>query len=451
MLKGYGGVIVTYTDNTYGVDSFSTPADAIIKVVGVGGGGTNAINRMVEDGVKGVEFVAINTDAKALTISNADVKIHIGEQCTRGLGAGADPAVGRKAAEEDVDFIADAIKGADMIFITVGEGGGTGTGAAPVVAKISKESGALTVGVVTRPFNFEGKRRSEQAQNGIENLMKEVDSLIVIPNERLLQMDQEDMSVVEAFRCADGILRAGVQGITDLIKNTGVINLDFADVRSVLSNSGTAIMGIGSASGENRTTRATEMAMSSPILERSITGAMGVLINIQSGTDLGIKETENAVKMVKNEAAADANIIYGHDIDDRFGDEVIVTIIAAGFKDVDPTKEQKTKLAIPVQTNAAPAVKRSIPEDVHDDLKDQQVAEEPVPVAIDVVEQTYAAKPLRGGAHGAQPQHDAHSVSYSEEIPPYVGGENPYENPSLDIPTTEDGRSDDLDIPDFLR
>ena len=448
MLKLYGGVKVTYSDNTYGAE-FVTPADAIIKVVGVGGGGTNAINRMVEDGVKGVEFVAINTDAKALTISNADVKIHIGEQCTRGLGAGADPAVGRKAAEEDIEYIQDAVKGADMIFITVGEGGGTGTGAAPVVAKISKESGALTVGVVTRPFNFEGKRRSEQAQQGIENLMKEVDSLIVIPNERLLQMDQDDMSVVEAFRCADGILRAGVQGITDLIKNTGVINLDFADVRSVLSNSGTAIMGIGSASGENRTTRATEMAMSSPILERSITGAMGVLINIQSGTDLGIKETENAVKMVKNEAAADANIIYGHDIDDRFGDEVIVTIIAAGFKDVDPTKEQKTKLAIPTQSTSAPApVKRQIPEEP----VVEEVVEEPIPVPVDVVEQTYAARPLRSPSH-AMPVEAPYGSSSQSTSSPYVTGENPYSAPSLEVPSTfdEDNRSSDLDIPDFLR
>lgn len=428
--------------------AFAAPADAMIKVVGVGGGGTNAINRMVEDGVLGVEFVAINTDAKALTISNADAKIHIGEQCTRGLGAGADPSVGRKAAEEDTEAIEDAVKGADMIFITVGEGGGTGTGAAPVVAKIAKESGALTVGVVTRPFNFEGKRRAEQAQQGIENLMKEVDSLIVIPNERLLQMDQEDMSVVEAFRCADGILRAGVQGITDLIKNTGVINLDFADVRSVLSNSGTAIMGIGSASGENRTTRATEMAMSSPILERSITGAMGVLINIQSGTDLGIKETENAVKMVKNEAAADANIIYGHDIDDRFGDEVIVTIIAAGFKDVDPTKEQKTKLAIPTHTNVAqPVVKQQIPETK--DTVVEEVKEEPVPVPLDVVEQSYVTRPLRTETQGFAEQAPTHTSG----IPAYASGENPYESPSLEVPNIfeDDSRSADLDIPDFLR
>lgn len=437
----------------YDNDIVATPADAIIKVVGVGGGGTNAINRMVEDDVKGVEFVAINTDAKALTISNADVKIHIGEQCTRGLGAGADPTVGKKAAEEDIEFIEDALKGADMIFITAGEGGGTGTGAAPVVARTAKQSGALTVGVVTRPFNFEGKRRSEQAQQGIETLMKEVDSLIVIPNERLLQMDQEDMSVVEAFRCADGILRAGVQGITDLIKNTGVINLDFADVRSVLSNSGTAIMGIGSASGENRTTRATEMAMSSPILERSITGAMGVLINIQSGTDLGIKETENAVKMVKNEAAADANIIYGHDIDDRFGDEVVITIIAAGFKDVDPTEEQKVKLSIPNTQNspANPISRRT--RQVEAEPVAQTVQPEAVPVPLDTIDAPaeQLARPVR-----STPAHRAEAPvppSVSTQVPPYVSGENSYETPSLDLPKVfeEENQSADLDIPDFLR
>ncbi len=447
---------MTYSDSNYGdnllggyeEEPFAPPADAVIKVVGVGGGGTNAINRMVEDGVKGVEFVAINTDTKALTISNADAKIDIGQKSTRGLGAGADPAVGRKAAEEDVKYIQDALQGADMIFITVGEGGGTGTGAAPIVAKVAKESGALTVGVVTRPFNFEGKRRAEQAQQGIENLMKEVDSLIVIPNERLLQMDQDDMSVVEAFKCADGILRAGVQGITDLIKNTGVINLDFADVRSILSNSGTAIMGIGSAAGENRTTRATELAMSSPILERSITGAMGVLINIQSGTDLGIKETENAVKMVKNEAAADANIIYGHDIDDRFGDEVTVTIIAAGFKDVDPTAEQKTKLAIPTQAPAIAVPKRQIPEA---DRTVEEPKEEPIPVPLDVVEQTYVARPLRTST----PEYAEEAVpssKYAEGVSSYTTGENPYQHPSLEVPSfEEESQSADLDIPDFLR
>ncbi|MGD0933421.1 MAG: cell division protein FtsZ [Streptosporangiaceae bacterium] len=304
---------------------------AVIKVVGIGGGGVNAVNRMIEEGLKGVEFIAINTDAQALLMSDADVKLDVGRELTRGLGAGANPDVGCRAAEDHREEIEEVLKGADMVFVTAGEGGGTGTGGAPVVANVARSLGALTIGVVTRPFGFEGKRRAIQAEAGIERLRSEVDTLIVIPNDRLLSISDRHVSVLDAFKAADQVLLSGVQGITDLITTPGLINLDFADVKSVMSGAGSALMGIGSSRGEDRAVAAAEMAISSPLLEASIDGAHGVLLSIQGGSDLGLFEINEAAQLVSNSAAVDANIIFGAVIDDALGDEVRVTVIAAGF------------------------------------------------------------------------------------------------------------------------
>ncbi len=305
---------------------------AVIKVVGVGGGGVNAVNRMIETGLRGVEFIAINTDAQQLIMSDADVKLDIGRKLTRGLGAGAAPEIGRQAALDHSDEIEEMLRGADMVFVTAGEGGGTGTGGAPIVAKIAKELGALTVGVVTKPFTFEGKRRTSQAEEGIENLRSEVDTLIVIPNDRLLAISDRSISQLEAFKSADQVLLSGVQGITDLITTPGLINLDFADVKSVMEGAGSALMGIGSARGENRATRAAELAISSPLLEASIDGAHGVLLSIAGGSDIGLFELQEAAELVAQSAHPDANIIFGTVIDDALGDEVRITVIAAGFE-----------------------------------------------------------------------------------------------------------------------
>ena len=304
---------------------------AVIKVVGVGGGGVNAVNRMIEAGLKGVEFIAINTDAQQLIMSDADVKLDIGRKITRGLGAGAAPEIGRQAALDHTEEIEEILRGADMVFVTAGEGGGTGTGGAPVVAKIAKDMGALTVGVVTKPFTFEGKRRTAQADEGIALLREEVDTLIVIPNDRLLAISDRSISQLEAFRSADQVLLSGVQGITDLITTPGLINLDFADVKSVMAGAGSALMGIGSARGEARATRAAELAISSPLLEASIDGAHGVLLSIAGGSDIGLFELSEAAELVAQSAHPDANIIFGTVIDDALGDEVRVTVIAAGF------------------------------------------------------------------------------------------------------------------------
>jgi cell division protein FtsZ len=304
---------------------------AVIKVVGIGGGGVNAVNRMIEEGLKGVEFIAINTDAQALLMSDADVKLDVGRELTRGLGAGANPEVGAKAAEDHREEIEEVIKGADMVFVTAGEGGGTGTGGAPIVASVARSLGALTIGVVTRPFGFEGKRRASQAELGIERLRNEVDTLIVIPNDRLLSISDRQVSVLDAFKAADQVLLSGVQGITDLITTPGLINLDFADVKSVMSGAGSALMGIGSSRGDDRSVAAAEMAISSPLLEASIDGAHGVLLSIQGGSDLGLFEINEAAQLVSNSAAPEANIIFGAVIDDALGDEVRVTVIAAGF------------------------------------------------------------------------------------------------------------------------
>jgi len=304
---------------------------AVIKVVGVGGGGVNAVNRMIEAGLKGVEFIAINTDAQQLIMSDADVKLDIGRKLTRGLGAGAAPEIGRQAALDHQEEIEEVLRGADMVFVTAGEGGGTGTGGAPVIAKIAMDLGALTVGVVTRPFTFEGRRRTSQAEQGISELRETVDTLIVIPNDRLLAISDRSISQLEAFRSADQVLLSGVQGITDLITTPGLINLDFADVKSVMSGAGSALMGIGSARGENRATRAAELAISSPLLEASIDGAHGVLLSIAGGSDIGLFELSEAAELVAQSAHPEANIIFGTVIDDALGDEVRITVIAAGF------------------------------------------------------------------------------------------------------------------------
>ncbi|MEU8398690.1 cell division protein FtsZ [Nonomuraea sp. NPDC048892] len=314
---------------------------AVIKVVGIGGGGVNAVNRMIEEGLKGVEFIAINTDAQALLMSDADVKLDVGRELTRGLGAGANPDVGRKAAEDHREEIEEVLKGADMVFVTAGEGGGTGTGGAPVVANIARSLGALTIGVVTRPFSFEGRRRASQAEAGIETLRDEVDTLIVIPNDRLLSISDRQVSVLDAFKAADQVLLSGVQGITDLITTPGLINLDFADVKSVMSGAGSALMGIGHARGDDRSVAAAEMAVSSPLLEASIDGAHGVLLSIAGGSDLGLFEINEAAQLVSMAAAPDANIIFGTVIDDALGDEVRVTVIAAGFDDVPGPAEKQ--------------------------------------------------------------------------------------------------------------
>ncbi|MTE24386.1 cell division protein FtsZ [Microbacterium sp. ZXX196] len=309
---------------------------AVIKVVGVGGGGVNAVNRMIELGLRGVEFIAINTDAQALLMSDADIKLDVGRDLTRGLGAGADPEVGRRAAEDHAEEIEQALAGADMVFVTAGEGGGTGTGGAPVVARIAKSIGALTIGVVTKPFSFEGRRRQQQAEQGVQVLKEEVDTLIVVPNDRLLEISDRGISMVEAFATADQVLLAGVQGITDLITTPGLINLDFADVKSVMQGAGSALMGIGSARGADRAIKAAELAVESPLLEASIEGAHGVLLSIQGGSNLGIFEINDAARLVQEAAHPEANIIFGTVIDDTLGDEVRVTVVAAGFDGGEP-------------------------------------------------------------------------------------------------------------------
>ncbi len=320
---------------------------AVIKVVGIGGGGVNAINRMIDVGLKGVEFIAINTDAQHLLMSDADVKLDIGRKTTKGLGAGMDPDKGREAALDHADDIEEMLRGADMVFVTAGEGGGTGTGAAPVVAKIARDLGALTIGVVTRPFSFEAKLRSAQADVGIENLRAEVDTLIVIPNDRLLAISDRNITLADAFKSADQVLLSGVQGITEIITQPGLINLDFADVKAVMSGAGSALMGIGSARGENRAIRAAELAISSPLLEASIDGAMGVLLSVSGGSDLGLFEVNEACELVQSAVHPDAKFIFGTTIDDALGDEVRITVVAAGFEGGEPKR-----VAMPV-INAA--------------------------------------------------------------------------------------------------
>src|SRR4051812_49329546 len=334
---------------------------AVIKVIGVGGGGTNAVNRMIEAGLTGVEFIAVNTDAQALLMSDADVKIHIGAKATRGLGAGADPAVGTAAAAESRDELKDALKGADMIFVTAGEGGGTGTGAAPTVAATGRELDALTVGVVTKPFAFEGRLRSERAEVGINELREFVDTLIVIENDRLLQVIEKNTSVLESFRLADDVLRQGVQGITDLITVPGLVNLDFADVRTIMREAGSALMGIGSAAGENRAAEAARIAVSSPLLESSLEGATGILLNITAGPDVGLFEVNEAAEVVTAAADANANIIFGAVIDPSMGADVRVTVIATGFGPRRQGRRRQESQRVPVPE--APVAREQQPRD----------------------------------------------------------------------------------------
>ncbi|MFB8385993.1 cell division protein FtsZ [Microbacterium sp. NPDC055910] len=356
---------------------------AVIKVVGVGGGGVNAVNRMIELGLRGVEFIAVNTDAQALLMSDADVKLDVGRELTRGLGAGADPEVGRRAAEDHAEEIEEALRGADMVFVTAGEGGGTGTGGAPVVAKIAKSIGALTIGVVTKPFSFEGRRRQQQAETGVAKLKEEVDTLIVVPNDRLLEISDRGISMIEAFATADQVLLAGVQGITDLITTPGLINLDFADVKSVMQGAGSALMGIGSARGADRAIKAAELAVESPLLEASIEGAHGVLLSIQGGSNLGIFEINDAAQLVKEAAHPEANIIFGTVIDDTLGDEVRVTVIAAGFDGGQP--QARIEPITASRDFSAPVVPATPAQDAARELDTPEPAPaEPVSVGVSV-------------------------------------------------------------------
>jgi cell division protein FtsZ len=397
---------------------------AVIKVVGVGGGGVNAVNRMIELGLRGVEFVAINTDAQALLLSDADVKLDVGRELTRGLGAGADPEVGRRAAEDHAEEIEEALAGADMVFVTAGEGGGTGTGGAPVVARIAKSNGALTIGVVTKPFAFEGKRRLQQAERGVQSLANEVDTLIVVPNDRLLEISDRGISIVEAFATADQVLLAGVQGITDLITTPGLINLDFADVKSVMQGAGSALMGIGSARGADRAIKAAELAVASPLLEASIDGAHGVLLSIQGGSNLGILEINDAARLVQEAVHPEANIIFGAVIDDTLGDEVRVTVIAAGFDGENFREKRDARRSNFVETSA------------------------PVTGAVAA---TSGAAPGAAPAAVQKPSASStdHNTTGSHEWQIVADSTTLTQTSDLDYGDDED--DDDLDIPEFLR
>ncbi|MFD0274489.1 cell division protein FtsZ [Kitasatospora sp. NPDC127111] len=401
---------------------------AVIKVVGIGGGGVNAINRMIEVGLKGVEFIAINTDAQALLMSDADVKLDVGRELTRGLGAGANPEVGRKAAEDHREEIEEVLKGADMVFVTAGEGGGTGTGGAPVVANIARSLGALTIGVVTRPFTFEGRRRANQAEDGIAGLREEVDTLIVIPNDRLLSISDRQVSVLDAFRSADQVLLSGVQGITDLITTPGLINLDFADVKSVMSDAGSALMGIGSARGEDRAKAAAVMAISSPLLEASIDGARGVLLSISGGSDLGLFEINESAQLVSEAAHPEANIIFGAVIDDALGDEVRVTVIAAGFDGGQPPAIVRDPVVKASQQTPAAGTPAAAPE---------RPATRPSYGSIGSV----TARPEAETPAPARPA-ETPATATAAPVPPQV---QPARQPFVESPAEE------LDVPDFLK
>ncbi|KUO03854.1 cell division protein FtsZ [Streptomyces caeruleatus] len=399
---------------------------AVIKVIGVGGGGVNAINRMIEVGLKGVEFIAINTDAQALLMSDADVKLDVGRELTRGLGAGANPAVGRKAAEDHREEIEEVLKGADMVFVTAGEGGGTGTGGAPVVANIARSLGALTIGVVTRPFTFEGRRRANQAEDGIAELREEVDTLIVIPNDRLLSISDRQVSVLDAFKSADQVLLSGVQGITDLITTPGLINLDFADVKSVMSEAGSALMGIGSARGDDRAVAAAEMAISSPLLEASIDGARGVLLSISGGSDLGLFEINEAAQLVSEAAHPEANIIFGAVIDDALGDEVRVTVIAAGFDGGQPPARRDNVLGS--TSSSSSSSPSSTP----------ARREEPTPA------RPAESRPSFGSLGSVTPKEEPESA-------PEPVNDIPIAPPVPPSRTYADSAAEELDVPDFLK
>ncbi|MET0136081.1 MAG: cell division protein FtsZ [Kibdelosporangium sp.] len=434
---------------------------AVIKVVGIGGGGVNAVNRMIEVGLKGVEFIAVNTDAQALLMSDADVKLDIGRELTRGLGAGANPEVGHKAAEDHREEIEEVLKGADMVFVTAGEGGGTGTGGAPVVASVARKLGALTIGVVTRPFSFEGKRRARQAEEGITELRNECDTLIVIPNDRLLQLGDVGVSLMDAFRSADEVLLSGVQGITDLITTPGLINLDFADVKSVMSGAGSALMGIGSARGEGRAVTAAQKAINSPLLEASMDGAHGVLLAIAGGSDLGLFEINESASLVQESAHPEANIIFGTVIDDSLGDEVRVTVIAAGFDSGTPTHKKldpqvlasRTPAASPTATAQAGQIAR--PDPVSPQPVNQQPTQQPPPSTY-----TSATQPAVGSQYAA-PRMER-PVGPNPANNPNLPGQRgtgldnrgvdgrPGHLPGRPVPVTDDP-DDEVDVPPFMR
>ncbi|HEY1575131.1 MAG TPA: cell division protein FtsZ [Pseudonocardiaceae bacterium] len=417
---------------------------AVIKVVGIGGGGVNAVNRMIEVGLKGVEFIAVNTDAQALLMSDADVKLDIGRELTRGLGAGANPEVGHKAAEDHREEIEEVLKGADMVFVTAGEGGGTGTGGAPVVASIARKLGALTIGVVTRPFSFEGKRRATQADEGITALRNECDTLIVIPNDRLLQLGDIGVSLMDAFRSADEVLLSGVQGITDLITTPGLINLDFADVKSVMSGAGSALMGIGSARGDGRAVQAAEKAINSPLLEASMDGAYGVLLAIAGGSDLGLFEINEAASLVQEAAHPEANIIFGTVIDDSLGDEVRVTVIAAGFDSGTPThKKLDPRGAVASRGAVAPASSGQVATPAPKPTP--ALTPPPVPRPEPPVQRaptSYPAPSAPVGHSSTRPGMPASGLSGH--------GSGNGGLPSRAVPVTEDP-DDEVDVPPFMR
>lgn len=438
---------------------------ADIKVVGIGGGGANAVNRMIEFGLKGVEFIAINTDAQALMMSDADVKLDIGREETRGLGAGADPKVGERAAADNEEEIKDTLEGADMVFVTAGEGGGTGTGGAPIVARVAREMGALTIGVVTRPFSFEGKRRHTQAEAGVEALRKEVDTIIVIPNDRLLEISDQNITMVDAFSAADEVLHSGVQGITDLITTSALINVDFADVKSVMKGAGTALMGIGSATGEDRAIRAAEAAFMSPLLEADIDGALGVLMFFQGGSDMGLLEVHRAADMVREMVHPEANIIFGANVDESLGDQIRVTIIAAGFD--DPKKGKKSarveKKAAP-EPASEPAASSAKEKTGEDSTVTSAIPAFPRRAVLKEDERSVGDLPrtsVTGGAHRLpvtppsrdafnRKENDTPSSSYRDNFGVNRKSED---DSTLTVPRVfeDDDQDSGLDVPDFMR
>ena len=451
---------------------------AVIKVVGVGGGGVNAVNRMMEEGLKSVEFIAVNTDSQALLLSDADIKLDIGREVTRGLGAGANPEVGRTSAEDHKNEIEESLEGADMVFVTAGEGGGTGTGAAPVVASIAKKMGALTIGVVTRPFSFEGKRRTRQALAGIEDLRAVCDTVIVIPNDRLLQLGEQDLTMMEAFRAADEVLYNGVEGITKLITIPGLINVDFADVRSVMADAGSALMGVGSARGDDRVLNATMQAINSPLLETTMEGAKGVLLSVAGGSDLGLQEVHTAASVVEEKADDDVNLIFGTIFDDNLGDEVRVTIVATGFDSENQAAQPQGQST----GSAASAGSTAVSSSSHQETA-QPVAQQPVIEPVQRgslfderdraprVEETHqvheaAAQPQRVDAYDRAERYDREPRDSRDYEAPrhrreglFTDGSNTYDSSYgrrdyRDVRDTRDNRDDgddDLDVPSFLR
>ena len=431
---------------------------ADIKVVGVGGGGVNAVNRMIEEGLKGVQFVAINPDSQALIFSDADTKLDIGREATRGLGAGANPEVGKTSAEDHKSEIEDALEGSDMVFVTAGEGGGTGTGAAPVVASIAKKMGALTVGVVTRPFKFEGARRTRQAMAGIEELREVCDTLIVIPNDRLMQLGGEELSIVEAFRAADEVLHNGVQGITNLITIPGMINVDFADVRSVMSDAGSALMGIGFARGDNRAMTAAEQAINSPLLESTMEGAKGVLLSIAGGSDLGLHEVNAAASMVEERADEDVNLIFGTIIDDTMGDEIRITIIATGF-DAEANMAQAAADQQPQQEQRKPG---SLFDNRQRENAESVTPAPAQPAAAQPVQDDYSPRHSYEPRAGQEREHYTPQRPAEERRPESSGlftnsdrfsREERRDDYRLSRPSQrrDDDGDDDLDVPSFMR